>query len=133
MIAYTLHTERSTEHHYHTGQDGLIAGYISSLDSTHGGTITWSNTSRGTTLCVNNPIGVRTENDSHVRGGFSLEAPPSGVYSVYGTDRMSKMQGICSDYGHVPHAGRVAVHAVAPVSKLLGLLVMGETHQPLKF
>ena len=26
----------------------------------------------GTTLCVNNPIRVRTENDSHAHGGLSL-------------------------------------------------------------
>ena len=38
----------------------------------------------------------------------------------------------CPYEGHVPHTGRGRFQEVASVSKPVGLLVMRDTHQPLK-
>ena len=39
----------------------------------------------------------------------------------------------CPYEGHVPHTGRARTQEVAALSKLVGAVVMRETHQPLKF
>ena len=70
-------------------------------------------------------------------GGVVGELPPSPHPRSRSTAAKARSLNLnfsgCPYEGHVPHTGRGRTHEVAPSSKSSGLLVMRDTHQPLKF